>query len=113
MELIMKAGGLPVMAHPLTAGNPEEMIGELEPVGLAGIEVYYARYLPEQVAYLLGLAQKYGLIPTGGTDYHGIDNNNETMMGGMDVPIESTQRLIALAKERGLKKSTVEIKENM
>jgi predicted metal-dependent phosphoesterase TrpH len=112
VELILKAGGLPVMAHPLTVGDPEETIVALKLVGMVGLEVYYARYTSEDISHMLGLAQKYGLIPTGGTDYHGIDDANETMMGGIDVPMQSAERLIALAKERGLNILALEIKEN-
>ena len=52
---------------------------------------------------LLNLAQKYGLIPTGGTDYHGIDAASDITIGGTDVPIHFVEKLIALAGQRGLK----------
>ena len=103
VQLIINTGGLPVLAHPLTAGNVETMIIELKTAGLVGMEVYYAAYSFEEVSPLLGLAYKYGLIATGGTDYHGIENNSETMMGGVDVPTKAVEQLTKLARERGLK----------
>ena len=103
VKLVLKANGLPVLAHPFTALNPEEVIKELKTVGLIGMEVYYAGYLPTQVNSLLSLAQKYDLIPTGGTDYHGIDATSDITIGGTDVPIQSIERLMLLAGQRGMK----------
>jgi predicted metal-dependent phosphoesterase TrpH len=101
--LVLKAGGLPVIAHPLTSGDAEATIKELKLAGLVGMEVYYASYSDENVTLLKGLAQKYGLIATGGTDYHGIDLTTETMIGDMEVPMQSVQDLVALAKSRAAK----------
>ena len=98
VELILKAKGLPVLAHPLTAGDPEAMTIELKAAGLAGIEAYYDGYTPEEIKRLVGLADKHNLIATGGSDYHGLDPN-ETAIGGTEVPIASVERLIARAKQ--------------
>ena len=98
VELILKAKGLPVLAHPLTTGDAEAMTKELKPAGLIGIEAYYDDYTPEETKRLVGLANKYNLIVTGGSDYHGLDEA-ETAIGGTEVPMESVERLIALAKQ--------------
>ncbi len=100
VEIIVKAKGLPVLAHPLTAGDPEAMTTELKAAGLVGIEAYYDGYSAEEINQLLGLAQKHNLIATGGSDYHGLEPTNETAIGGTDVPMESAEQLIALAKQR-------------
>ncbi len=97
VALIVKAKGLPVLAHPLTAGDPEAMTLELKAAGLAGIEAYYDGYTPEEISQLVGLADKYNLIATGGSDYHGLDDT-ETAIGGTEVPIASVEQLMALAK---------------
>lgn len=100
VELILRSNGLPVLAHPLTAPEPEAMVMELKEAGLVGIEAYYGGYTAEEIDRLVRLADKYGLITSGGSDYHGLDDTDETMLGGVDVPLESAERLIALAKQR-------------
>ena len=105
VQLIVKVHGLPVLAHPFTTVNPETIVRELKKSGLAGMEVYYAGYLPAETNNLLNIAQKYDLIPTGGTDYHGIDSASEMTIGGTDVPMLFVEKLIALAEQKGLKTS--------
>ncbi len=103
VALILRATGLPVLAHPLTINNLETMIIELKAAGLVGIEAYYNGYTADEINRLVSLAKRHGLIATGGSDYHGIDASTETMIGGADVPMESAERLIALAEQRVLK----------
>ncbi|MBI2853247.1 MAG: PHP domain-containing protein [Chloroflexi bacterium] len=98
VHLVLHAHGLPVLAHPFTVPDPESTIVELKIHGLAGIEVYYNRYSAEAREMLGTLAKKYQLVATGGSDYHGIDMSNETPMGGAEVPLESAEQLVALAK---------------
>lgn len=98
--LILRANGLPVLAHPLTFSDPEPMVIELKAAGLVGIEAYYNGYTAKEIDRLVSLANRYGLIATGGTDYHGLDDGAETMIGDADVPVESAEQLIALAKQR-------------
>ena len=80
---------------------------ELKRAGLVGIEAYYSEYNADQVSELVALAEKHNLITTGGTDYHGLDETSETMIGGADVPVESAERLIALARQRNLKRASL------
>lgn len=100
VAIIAKAKGLAVLAHPLTADDPEALTTELKAAGLVGIEAYYNGYGDEEIKRLVGLAQRHNLIATGGSDYHGLEPDNETAIGGADVPIESAEQLIALAKQR-------------
>jgi len=103
VELILKANGLPVLAHPLTVSDPEIMVSQLKAAGLVGIEAYYDGYTADERNRLINLAERYDLIASGGSDYHGLDASTETMIGDADVPMESAERLIALAEQRGLK----------
>jgi len=79
------------------------MILQLKAAGLVGIEAYYNSYTADEINGLVGLADKHNLIATGGSDYHGLDASTETMIGAVDVPLESAEQLIALAEQRGLK----------
>jgi hypothetical protein len=103
VQLILRASGLPVLGHPLTISEPEPMIIELKVNGLVGLEAYYDGYSAAEVSRLVSLAEKYGLITTGGSDYHGLDNSTETPIGEAGVPAKSAQQLIALAEQRALK----------
>jgi predicted metal-dependent phosphoesterase TrpH len=76
------------------------MVRQLKSKGLVGLEAYYNGYTQAQVSLLVGLAEKYGLIVTGGSDYHGLDESSETIIGGVDVPMKSVERLLALAGKR-------------
>jgi len=102
VALIIKAKGLPVLAHPLTLTDPEAMTMELKTAGLVGIEAYYDGYTIEETSRLVRLADRLKLIVTGGSDYHGLEPT-ETAIGGADLPIEAVERLIALAKQRNPK----------
>lgn len=107
VELIIRADGLPVLAHPLTGGriDPEKLIGELVKSGLAGLEAYYKDYTSEDRQRLVKLAEKYGILTTGGSDYHGLDESAEMMMGEANVPPEVVDKLAALAGKQTLKKA--------
>lgn len=100
VAIIVRAKGLPVLAHPLTTPDPEGLIAGLKPAGLVGMEAYYDGYSEEEVASLVALAQKYDLVPTGGSDFHGIDPDEETDIGDSNVPLESVQRLVALKEKQ-------------
>ena len=103
VELVVQVGGLPVLAHPLTIPEPEHLAIELKAAGLVGIEAYYASYAAEDVERLVTIAGRHNLIATGGTDFHGIDANAGTLIGGVKIPEKSVQRLLALARQPALK----------
>jgi predicted metal-dependent phosphoesterase TrpH len=103
VKMILKASGLPVLAHPSTTGDPEKIIDELKAAGLIGIEAYYKDYTAEEIEGWVKLATWHNLIATGGTDYHGIKDAGEVMLGGTEVPMESVEKLVALADKKVLK----------
>ena len=103
VALIVRTQGLPVMAHPFTVPDPEAMVIELKAAGLVGIEAYYDGYTIDKINRLVSLADRHGLIATGGSDYHGLGGIGEAMIGGVNVPMASAERLIALAEQRALK----------
>jgi 3',5'-nucleoside bisphosphate phosphatase len=100
VELILRARGLPVLAHPFTAKEPEKLVKELKPIGLVGLEAYYKDASPEDIKAMLLVAKRHNLITTGGSDYHGIGESNEVKPGEVAVPLKAAEDLIALAKEK-------------
>jgi predicted metal-dependent phosphoesterase TrpH len=102
VALIVRSHGLPVLAHPLTASDPEALVAELVPAGLSGIEAFYNNNLKEQIEWALKLAGRYNIMATGGSDYHGLDDSAETPVGGAPVPDWVAEKLFALAKEQGI-----------
>ena len=80
ISLVLQAGGIPVLAHPLLYKLPpselEALIKRLKDAGLAGLEVYYSSNtgFDEQICY--SLANRFGLLMTGGTDFHGATKPN-------------------------------------
>lgn len=103
VELIWKTSGLPVLAHPFTIKDPEAMIVELKAAGLIGLEACYNNYSAQETGRLVALAAKYHLIITGGSDYHGLDDTTEAIIGSVKVPPSTAEQLIALARERKLR----------
>ncbi len=99
VELVLRASGIPVLAHPYTVPGTEDLVASLHKKGLAGIEAYYAGYSTEQINSLLVLAERYNLIPTGGSDFHGLEAS-EAALGGVDVPLQSAERLADLARKK-------------
>ncbi len=85
IEIIRKAGGIAVLAHPglLKFNNEDELdklIGQLKKAGLRGVEVYYSGHSPAQTRLYAELACRHGLLMTGGSDFHG-DIQPEIEMG--------------------------------
>jgi 3',5'-nucleoside bisphosphate phosphatase len=76
IQRVFDAGGLPVLAHPIRLGfrDPkaeEKFIGELRDAGLRGIEVFHSDHRPADMERFAGIARKYNLAVSGGSDFHG------------------------------------------
>ncbi len=104
--LIRQAGGLPALAHPVffdrygaikAPFDLDVMLPELVSAGLAGLEVYYPRYDAVTIEYLMAVARRHQLLPTGGTDFHGI-RPGEPDLGGIYVPMKAARRLQEAAR---------------
>ena len=94
VELVRKHGGVPAIAHPGTVLRIEDLVPKLVDAGLAGIECYYASHTPSWTAYCLRLAARYGLVATGGSDFHGRGDHGADL-GGVFVPPECIPALEA------------------
>jgi len=73
IALLRDCGAVPVWAHPylFRGGAVEDVFKELLDAGLMGIEVYHPSHTPKQTKNLEALCVEYGLLMTGGSDYHG------------------------------------------
>ena len=99
--IIRRAGGVAVLAHPAYMNDMEAGIANLAGIGLAGMEVYYAKYRDDTIRQLARLARQYDLIPCGGSDYHGMGNSDEGLPGDNGPPPESVERLERAAQSTG------------
>jgi predicted metal-dependent phosphoesterase TrpH len=95
IALIHAVGGLAVVAHPYevrgTRGKSVlDQIPGLAEAGLDGVETYYQGYGPDRVGELLALCEKLGILPTGGSDFHGFPlAGHETIVnypGSVEIP---------------------------
>jgi len=98
VKLVRKMGGVPVLAHPgISCG--EELIMTLIDAGLQGLEVYHPKHTREKENYYLGLCRRYGLVGTGGSDFHGVGVTGHGRIGEARVPYIVVMQLRALAVE--------------
>ncbi|MDF2548408.1 MAG: phosphatase [Anaerosolibacter sp.] len=106
IRVIRRSGGIPVLAHPCISKNLS-YIPELVDQGLRGIEIYYPRHTEEDKTVLLQIAEKYKLLVTGGSDYHGpfgAHSEDGVEIGCVSTPKESLERMkdiISGGKENG------------
>ncbi len=104
VRLILGVGGLATLAHPreLNAnGSLDSLLAKLKAAGLTGMEVYYQDYGPDEVEMFRKMADRFGLLPLGGSDYHGLGNPQQREPGDIPLPMEPVQRLLDLARQRG------------
>lgn len=100
LELIKSARGVSVMAHPVQYDNIE-LLEELASEGkIDGVEVYHYTADENARKKLLEIAQKYDLIVTGGSDFHGLYNAQPTYLGSNLTTKENLDRIIKLSNKR-------------
>lgn len=100
IELIKKAGGIPVLAHPLlykmSVTELHNLLTELKGYGLQGIEAMYSRNRGNDEAFVRKLASEYDLFITGGTDFHGANKPDLEIgrgEGNLRVPVMLLENL--------------------
>lgn len=87
VEIIYDAGGIPVIAHPHDIDIAETLIKDLMAYGLRGIEAYHRKHSPAVVEYFSSMAEKFGLIVTGGSDFHAPSLlNGQILLGKHFIP---------------------------
>ncbi|GAB3797684.1 PHP domain-containing protein [Micromonospora zhanjiangensis] len=99
VELVRRAGGVPVFAHPRASRRgpvvPDRLIVELAAAGLAGLEADHEDHSPAERAHVRALAAELGLLVTGSSDFHG--GNKRVRLGAFGTAPEVYERLIGLA----------------
>lgn len=85
LELITNSGGIPVLAHPKSLELSEKefliLLNEMISHGLQGIEVYHSSHTKEEREFFMEIANRYGLLVSGGSDYHGKSVKPEIELG--------------------------------
>lgn len=75
VQLVIAAGGVPVMAHPFAGRRgrtvSEEVVEQMAAAGLVGLEAHHSDHDPQERDRAVALAARLGLLVTGGSDYHG------------------------------------------
>jgi predicted metal-dependent phosphoesterase TrpH len=102
IALVVRAGGLPVLAHPADIENMEKLLPPYIENGLIGLETYYHGYSDQVIKRLANLARRYDLTTTGGSDYHNDNGDAGGPLGSTDIPRKSMEKLLSLAREKGL-----------
>jgi predicted metal-dependent phosphoesterase TrpH len=85
VRLVRTAGGVPVLAHPGRCAG-ETLLGDLVRAGLEGVEAYYPTHNHELTRRWLEIAERRGLVVTGGSDFHGVAPDEPAVLGGVRAP---------------------------
>jgi Cof subfamily protein (haloacid dehalogenase superfamily) len=104
VEFILEFHGMPVLAHPLQYHLGKEMlealVRDMKAKGLMGLECIYSKYSPADVRELETLAARCGLLPTGGSDYHGANKPGLEMGTGYDRKLYVPESVLTAMKHR-------------
>ena len=100
LDLIHSARGVAVMAHPMLYHNVELLVELAEMGKIDGVEVDHYTANEAQREELRKIAQKYNLIVTGGSDFHGLYNAQPTHLGSNSTSKENLDRIIKLANKK-------------
>jgi predicted metal-dependent phosphoesterase TrpH len=90
IQLIHHAGGLAVLAHPASSGT-RERVEAFVALGIDGLEVRHPSHTPDDAARLAALVDYFGLVPSGGSDWHGSGDGARTL-GAMRIPADWLSR---------------------
>jgi len=109
ISILREEGATVILAHPysLEIGEQEfeSLVRRFMDLGLEGLEVYYSVHSPEQVRYYLSVAEKFGLLVSGGSDFHGDVKPHIELgrgMGNLNIPYTLVERMKAHRAKQGL-----------
>jgi predicted metal-dependent phosphoesterase TrpH len=98
IELVHRAGGLAVMAHP-GLNRTDSSIPDLAAAGMDGLECFHSRHSTAQMQHYLAIAGELSLLITGGSDCHG-DGRGKPLIGTIKLPYEYVRQLKRRVAER-------------
>lgn len=104
IRFLKDLGAVPVLAHPLlnlTKQEIIELVKNAKAFGLCGIEAVYSTYTQEMQDFCVSVANEFGLLQSGGSDFHGSNKDNIKLgvgLGNLQVPNEFALNLEKLAK---------------
>ncbi len=99
VEFLRDMRAVPVLAHPFRSMSEEillDFLGKAKKCGLVGMETLYAKHTEQETAKAISIAQDFGLIQSGGSDFHGSnkpDTQLGTGLGNLAVPFEFVENL--------------------
>ena len=84
IRMILEADGIPILAHPtlyhMSKDRLDKLVADCKKAGLVGIEAIYSSYSNAEQRDMRRLAEKYDLLLSGGSDFHG--SNKPTLSLG-------------------------------
>lgn len=104
LKLIKASGGIPVIAHPISLGfssweECENILKKFFDAGVQGIEVFSGMHTDEDVSKFLQIAQKYSVIITGGSDFHGDKQEKIGFYGeNKPIPLQTAKQFIQMVR---------------
>ena len=110
VRLLREQGATVALAHPclsrnMTASRLDAILAEFRGYGLEAVEAYHSAHDPDQTRLCVKLADKHGLLLTGGSDYHGSNKDGVALgtgSGRLRVPYEVLEKLREYRRSMGL-----------
>lgn len=100
IQMILSAGGIPVLAHPYYGHySDKNLLKGLVNSGLQGIEVWHSRHPETAVKIFTDIANEMGLVATGGSDCHGMFEDQPEILGSVKVPYSAVVELRKLKEK--------------
>lgn len=100
VALILQVGGIPILAHPplyhMGRERLDRLVASLKDAGLVGIEAFYSTYTNQDERDMINLADKYDLLLSGGSDFHGANKPNLDLGVGYGKLFVSEELLMKL-----------------
>jgi predicted metal-dependent phosphoesterase TrpH len=100
IALIHKAGGFAALAHPGLTSKWDRVWPEIEGLPWEGMEVFYSEHSEQQVEYFYKLARARGIVPTGGSDFHGDFAKETNALGASGLNEEQFNEVVEAHKKR-------------